>query len=135
RFLDAFQAGDVLARARRPGEVELDRAATARRLDLLDLVELLDARLYLRRLRRLCLEALDEAHLLAQHRLLALVLRRLLALGEGALLLVEIVVAGIGGELAAVDLDHLGDDSVRELAVVRRHHERALVARKPTFEP
>ena len=84
---------------------------------------------------RLCTCAACEARalnrsmkldLLGEHRLLALVLRLLLRLAQRALLLVEIVVAGIGRQRAAVDLDDLGDDAVHELAVVRGHQQRAL---------
>ena len=81
------------------------------------------------------LEALDELDLLGEHRLLALELRLLLLLVERALLLVEFVVAGIGRQRAAVDLDDLGDDAVHELAVVRGHHQRALVALEELLEP
>ena len=52
-----------------------------------------------------------------------------------ALLLVEVVVARVGGELAAVDLDDLGDDAVHELAIVRGHQQRALVALEELLEP
>ena len=81
------------------------------------------------------LEPLDELDLLGEHRLLALELRLLLLLGERALLLVEFVVARIGGERAAVDLDDLVDDAVHELAVVRGHQQRALVAFEELLQP
>src|SRR6185436_4966609 len=101
---------DVVAAARRRAELEAALDQAARRRDLLDLVELLDARLHLRGLGRLRLEALDEAALLGQHGLLArklgLAALRLL----GARPLVEVVVAGVRTDLAAVDLDDLRDD-------------------------
>ncbi len=81
------------------------------------------------------LEALDELDLLGQHRLLALELGLLLLLGERALLLVELVIAGVGGERAAVDLHHLRHDAVHELAVVRGHQQRALIALEEAFQP
>ena len=81
------------------------------------------------------LEALDELDLLGEHRLLALELRLLLLLVERALLLVEFVIARIGGQRAAVDLDDLGDDAVHELAVVRGHQQRAVVALEELLEP
>ena len=49
-----------------------------------------------------------------------------LAFRERALALVEVVVARVGDQLAAVDLDDLRDHAVQELAVVRGHHQRAL---------
>ena len=106
-----------------------------RRLDPLDLVELLHPALHLRGMRGARLEALDELDLLGQHRLLALELRLLLLLVQRALLLVEFVVAGIGRQRAAVDLDDLGDDAVHELAVVRGHQQRALVALEELLQP
>jgi hypothetical protein len=54
---------------------------------------------------------------------------------SGALLLIEGVVARIGGQRAAVDLDDLADDPVHELAVVRGHHERALVTLEEILKP
>ena len=81
------------------------------------------------------LEALDELDLLGQHRLLALELRLLLLLVQRALLLVEFVIAGIGRQRAAVDLDDLVDDAVDELAIVRGHQQRALVALQELLQP
>src|SRR3546814_17090817 len=72
------------------------------------------------------LEALDELDLLGQHRLLALELRLALLLVQRALLVVEIVIARIRGERAAVDLHDLADDAVHDLAVVRGHQQRAV---------
>src|SRR4029077_15274335 len=71
-LLDLREARDVLARARRRAKIELHHLSRARRLDALDLVELLHARLHLRGVRRARLEAVDEALLLGEHRLLAL---------------------------------------------------------------
>src|SRR6185437_5357226 len=87
------EARDVLTGARRRRELERDGLASARRLDPLDLVELLDPALHLRGVGRTRLEALDELDLLGEHRLLALELRLLLGLREHALLLVEFIVA------------------------------------------
>ena len=86
-------------------------------------------------MRRARLEALDELDLLGEHRLLALELGLLLVLGLRALLLVEFVVAGIRRQRAAVDLHHLGDDAVHELAVVRGHQQRALIALEELLQP
>ena len=70
-MLTSLEDGNLIARTRRLPEVEFDDAALLRQLDLLDLVERLDAALHLRRLRGVRREALDEALLLGQHRLLA----------------------------------------------------------------
>src|SRR6185437_24242 len=113
-----LQARDVLTGARRRQEVERHRLAPPRRLDPLDLLQFLDPALHLGRVRGARLEALDELDLLGEHGLLALELRLLLLLVERALLLVKFVIAGIGGERAAIDLDDLGDDAVDEFAVV-----------------
>jgi hypothetical protein len=129
-----FRLDHVLARARR-GRNSKATVCGARRLDALDLVELLHPALHLRGVRGARLEALDELDLLGQHRLLALELRLLLLLVQRALLLVELVVARIGGERAAVDLDDLVDDAVHELAVVRGHQQRALVALQELLQP
>ncbi len=81
------------------------------------------------------LEARDEVDLLGQHRLLPLELRLLVLLGQRPLLLVEGIVAGKFGQAAAVDLDHLVDDAVHEFAVVRGHHQRAVIAGKELLQP
>ena len=81
------------------------------------------------------LEAFDELDFLGQHRLLALELRLLLLLVLRPLLFVEFVVAGKCGQRAAVDFDHLGDDAVHELAVVRGHQQRPLVALEERLQP
>jgi hypothetical protein len=97
--VDVAQGDDVVARARRALELELDRLATARGLDAVDLVELLDPALHLGGVRGARLELLDELDFLGQHGLLALVLRLALLLAERALLVVEVQIARIGNEL------------------------------------
>src|SRR5439155_25117779 len=77
RLVDTRQAQHVLARARRGAELERERLAPFGRGDLLDLLDLLDARLHLRGVARARLEARDERLLLGEHRLLARVLRLL----------------------------------------------------------
>ena len=124
--MDPRDSRNVVARAWRRRERELDHLALLWRLDSLDLLDALDARLHLRRVARARLEALDEGLLLGEHRLLARELCCLSALGERALAFVEIVVAGVRGELAGIDLDDLADHPIQELTVVRRHHQRAL---------
>ena len=81
------------------------------------------------------LEALDELDFLGKHRLLTLELGLLLLLVQRALLLVELVVARIGRQRAAIDLDHLGNDAVHELAVVRGHQQRALITPEELLQP
>jgi hypothetical protein len=80
-------------------------------------------------------EAIDEAHLLGQHRLLALVLG--LAPGglERAGLLVEVVVAAVGAHLASIDLDDLGDHAVLHVAIVAGHEDRAGIGAQEGLEP
>ena len=134
-FVDLPQHHHVLAGAGRRAELEVDLLLAARRLDLVDLVELLDPALHLRGVAGARLEALDEGDLLGQHRLLAVELRLHLLFAERALLLVELVVAAVAGERAAIDLDDLGDDAVHELAVVRGHQQAALVALEEVLEP
>ncbi len=134
-LVDAGELHDVVAGARRGTELEVVGLAPLRRLDLLDLVELLHARLHLRGVARARLEARDERLFLREHRLLARVLRLLLALGDRALALVELVVARVGDQLAAVDLDDLRDRAVQELAIVRRHHQRAREVGEESLEP
>ena len=98
---------DLIARARRRTEVELHDPPLLRQLDLLDLLERLDAALHLRRLGRVRGEAFDEPLLLGEHRLLAGVGGLAVRLADAALALVEVVVARVDGDLAAVDLGDL----------------------------
>ena len=86
-LVHVLQADHVLAGARRRREVERDGLPAARRLDPLDLFQLLDPALHLRGMRGARLEALDELDFLGEHRLLALELRLLLLLVLRALLL------------------------------------------------
>ena len=129
------EARHVVARARRAAELELHGLATPGRFHPFDLVQLLHPALDLGRVRRPRLEALDELHLLGEHRLLALELRLALPLAQRPLLLVEIEVARIGGERPAVDLHDLADDAVHELAVMRRHQQRAVVLLEEILQP
>ena len=81
------------------------------------------------------LEAIDEALLLGEHRLLPRIRGFAIGLAHRALALVEIVVAGVDGDLAAVDLADLRDDAVHELAIVRGHQQRAGVRLEEALEP
>src|SRR6202023_2935465 len=77
-LLHLLQAHHVLARARRRWEIERHGLAALRRLDALDLLQLLPPALHLGRVRRARLEALDEFDFLGEHRLLTLELGLLL---------------------------------------------------------
>ena len=90
----------LIAGARRNAELELDHLPLFGQLDLVDLVQRLDAALHLRGFGGMRLEALDEALLLGQHRLLPGERGLLVGLADGALALVEIVVARVGDDLA-----------------------------------
>ena len=135
RLRHAFDQRDLISRSRRRAEVELDDAALLRQLDLLDLLERLHTTLHLGRLRRVRRKTLDEALLLGEHRLLPRVGGLSIRLADRALPLVEIVVARIARDLAAVDLRDLRRDPVHELAVVRREKKRAGQRPQEIFEP
>ena len=134
-LVDVLQAHDIVARAWRRGKVERHALPPLRRFDTLDLVELLHPTLHLRRMGGAGLEAFDELDLLGEHRLLAFELGLLVPLVQRALLGVEIVVARIGGEAAAVDLQDLADDAGHERPIVRRHEQGAVVALEKGLEP
>ena len=125
-FVQIFDHRHLIARARRHAKLELHHVALLRQLDLLDLVERLDAALHLRGLGGVRPEAIDEALLLGEHGLLAREGRLLIGLANGALALVEIVIARVRHDLARIDLGDLRDDAVHEFAVVRGHQQRAL---------
>ncbi len=133
--MHVLQAHHVLTRARRRHEVERYRLAAPGRCHPFDLLQLLYPALHLGGVRGTRLEALDEIDFLGEHRLLALELGLLLLLAQRALLLVELVIARIGSQRAAVDLDHLANDAIHELAVVRGHQQRALIAFQELLEP
>ena len=133
--MHVLQADDVLAASAAPAGIERHGLAALRRFDPLDLVELLHPALHLRGVRGARLETFDELDFLRQHGLLAFELRLLLFLVLGALLLIELVIAGIGRQRAAVDLDDFGDDAVHELAIMRGHQQRAVVALAGILQP
>ena len=134
-FSHALERGHLLARSGRRAEIELHDLAFLRQLDLLDLVERFHAALHLRGLGRVRRKAIDEALFLREHRLLARVRRLAIRLANRSLPLVEVVVAGVARDLAAVDLGDLGDDAVHEIAVVRRHQERTGPRLEESLEP
>ncbi len=89
------------------------------------MIRRLDPALHLRRLGRVRLEALDETLLLGEHGLLAREGGLLVGLANGALALVEVVVARVRDDFAAVDFRDSRNNPVHELAVVRRHEKGA----------
>ena len=135
RLRDPLQRHHLLARPRRLPEVESHDAAALRQFDLLDLVERLHPALHLRGLRRMRREALDEAALLRQHGLLPCVGGFPVGVADGALPLVEIVVPGVGRDLAVVDFRDPGDHAVHELAIVGRHEQGAGPRVQELLEP
>ncbi len=135
RLRDVLERRHDVARPRRLAEVELDDVPLLRQLDLLDLLERLHAALHLRRLGRVRGEALDEPLLLREHRLLPRIRRFAVRLADRPLALVEVVVARVARDLAAVDLGDPRDDAVHELAIVRRHEQRARALLEERLEP
>ena len=135
RFAHALEHRHLIAGARRLAEVELRRSSAAWATRSSRFLQRLDPALHLRGLGGVGGEAVDEALLLGQHRLLAGVGGLAVGLADRPLLLVEVVVAGIDGDLAAVDLGDPGDDAVHELAVVRGHQQRAVERLEETFQP
>ena len=133
--MHALQAHHVLAGTRRRQKLESHGLPPLRRLNALDLLQLLDPALHLRCVGSARLETFDELDLLGQHRLLALELGLLLLLVQRALLLIELVIAGIARQLATIDLHHLVDDAVHEFAIVRSHQQRTLVTPNKLLQP
>ena len=80
-------------------------------------------------------EPLDEALLLGEHRLLPRVGCLAVGFADRALALVEIVVARVARDFAAVDLGNPGDDAVHEVAIVRRHEQRPGPRLEERLEP
>src|ERR1017187_1524372 len=134
-LVQIFDNGDLVAGAWGNAELELHHAARLGQLDLVDLVQGLDAALHLRGFGGVRPEAVDEALLLGEHGLLAGERGLLIVLADRALALVEIVVAGVGDDLAGIDLGDFGDDAVHELAVVGGHQQRAQIGRAHVLQP
>ncbi len=125
----------ILARTRRGAEFEHHLLRPLGRLDPVDLVELFHPALHLRRVACPRLEPFDELDFLGQHRLLALELGLLVLVGDGPLGLIEFVIARIGGQRAAIDLDDLVDHPVHERPVVRGHEQSAGKNFQKVLEP
>ncbi len=123
-LVQIFNHRYLIAGSWRHTEFELHHVTFFRQLDLLDLIQRLDAALHLRRLGRVRPEAVYKALLLCQHGLLPRKRRLLVGLANGALALVEIVIAGVGDNFTRIDFRNLRNDAVHEFAVVRSHHQR-----------
>src|ERR1019366_1920066 len=102
-LVQIFDDGDLVAGAWGNAELELHHAARFGQLDLVDLVQRLDAALHLRGFGGVRLEAVDEALLLGEHGLLAGERGLLIVLADRGLPRVEKVVAGVGDDLAGID--------------------------------
>ncbi len=124
------------AGARRRGEPQAHRAAAARRrFDPLELVQLLDARLHLLRLRVLVAEALDEPLGLCDLPPLVLGGRLRLLGAQLALLHERREVPGVGNQERVLDLHDPCRDPVHEVAVVGDEDHRPLVGAEEPLEP
>ncbi len=134
-FRHVVDLDHVVAGALRLGKIEALLDDAAGRLQPLDLVQLLDAALHLRRLGRLRAKALDEAHLFLQHRLLTRVGGLALLGIDGAGALVKIVIAGVAAHLPAVDLDDLFHDAIHHVAIVAGHHHRSGIVAQELLQP
>jgi hypothetical protein len=80
-------------------------------------------------------EPIDEPLLFREHGLLPGVSRLAVGLPDRAFPLVEVVVARVRGDFAAVDLRNAGHDPVHELPIVRGHQQRAGLRLQKRLEP
>ena len=80
-------------------------------------------------------EALDETLFFREHRLLPRIGGLAIGFPHRPLALIKIVVAGIGRDLAAIDLGNPRDETVHELAIVRGHEQRPGRRLQKVFEP
>ena len=132
---DAAEGRHVVPRARGLLHQEGHQHAPLGRLELVDLLELLDPALDLGRLGRVLLEALDEALLLLEHRLLAREGRLLVRGARGLLVLVVVVVTRVAHELAGVDRHDAAHHAVHEVPVVAGHQDRRVRALEEALQP
>ena len=116
-------------------EREFERAVGVRRRNPLHPFERLHPALRLLRLRRLGAEAIDERLQMCDLPLLLHVGRLLQRELLRPLALELRIVAGVGLELARVEMDDAVDDAVEEIAVVRDEQQRAGIAGEPVLEP
>ena len=134
-LVQVFEHCHLIAGTGRSAELELNHLALFREFQLFDLIQGLDAALHLPCLCGVCLEAVDEALLFGQHRLLPGKSRLLVRLANGAFPLVEIVITGVGDDFTRIDFRDLRDDAVHELAIVRGHQQRARIVFQKLFQP
>jgi hypothetical protein len=135
-LVDALQVDRDAAAARCLGQTDLQHALRAvRRLQAVDSLELLDAALHQRRLRRLVAEPRDER--LDALDLLLLVLVRCARELEARLAFLEVaaVVHRVVGDPAVQDLGDAVDRDVEEVAIVRDQDDGTRVRRQELLEP
>ena len=129
------QAEGELPAALGLGEAQLERGRLVGELDPLDLGQLLDPALDVARRGGLGAVAVDELLLALQLALLAGVLLLEVLDPLGALDLEARVVARVDRQLAHLQLEHLGDEVIEEVAVVAGDDQRALVAAEEGQQP
>ncbi len=115
--------------------LELEGRIDVRRRDALEAAERLEPALGLPRLAGLGTESLDETRDVRDLALLPLEQRLLAGEPGGTLLLERGVVSRIEGEPAILDMGHVRDAAVEELAVVRHHQQRASICSEPALQP
>ena len=81
------------------------------------------------------LEALDKAPFFGKHGLLTGEGRLLVCLADGALALVEVVVARVRDDFTRIDFRDSRDNPVHELAVVRGHEKGAWERLEKLLQP
>ena len=113
---------------RRGRELEVERRVHVRRGDPLQAVERLEPALRLAGLGRLGAEALDELRDVRDFPALLLEQRLLAREPRGALFLERRVIAGVEGEPQALDVRHVRDAGVEEVAVVGDEQQGAAIA-------
>ena len=117
------------------GKAEVDALLFGRDLDPLDLLQFLDAALYLLRLGRLVAEAVDEGFQLLDAVLLVLVGRLQLRAPLVLLQLVTGEAAGIEVQALVPQLGDLANADIQEIAVVRHQHERVRIGAEVLLQP
>ena len=117
------------------GKAEVNALSLGRHLDRHDLLEHLDAALYLRGLRGLVAEAVDE-HLHARDFFVLLAFGLPQAFEHGvALLDVLAVVADVVGQSSQVNVGDARDDGIEEVAVVRDEDHGVRIGTEILLEP
>jgi len=111
------------------------RIRIRRRLDEVHALDLLQFALRLRRLARLCTEAVHKILQPLDLALLVRVGRRVLHVARGLLGEVGVEIPAVAVQLAACDLHDVAHELVQKVAVVRNHHDRAGIAAQVFAEP